>query len=97
LKRTDPGMAQAQIVQAAALKTSSVMPEQTRDTLRRLADSMRRATSGEPVPVPAKATTVPSKTTPASPPARDPKSPPASKKAGDRRAEGKDPAQGPQR
>ena len=97
LKRTDPGMAQAQIVQAAALKTSSVMPEQTRDTLRRLADSMRRATSGEPVPVPAKATTVPSKTTPASPPARDPKSPPVSKKASDRRAEGKDPAQGPQR
>jgi penicillin-binding protein 1A len=92
LKRTDPGMAQAQIVQAAAQKTSSVMPEQTRETLRRLADSMRRASSGEPVPQPTKATTVPSKTTPAPAPsgARDQKSPPAPRKAGDRRAEGKD-------
>ena len=42
LKRTDPGLAQAQIAQATQ-KRSSIMPDQTREALKRLADSMRRA------------------------------------------------------
>jgi penicillin-binding protein 1A len=42
LKRTDPGLAQAQIAQSTQKKTS-LMPDQTRDVLKRLADSMRRA------------------------------------------------------
>jgi penicillin-binding protein 1A len=48
LKRTDPGMAQAQIAQATQKKTS-LMPDQTRDALRRLAETMRRA-AGLPTP-----------------------------------------------
>ncbi len=42
LKRTDPGLAQAQIAQAQQ-KKASIMPDQTRDALKRLADSLRRA------------------------------------------------------
>jgi penicillin-binding protein 1A len=57
LKRTDPGLAQAQIVQATARK-SSVMPDQTRDTLQRLAESLRRAADSQPIVVPAKAVPV---------------------------------------
>ena len=45
LKRTDPSLAQAQIAHATQ-KKSSIMADQTRDALRRLADSMRR--TGEP-------------------------------------------------
>ena len=48
LKRTDPAMAQAQIAQATQKKTS-LMPDQTRDALRRLAETMRRA-AGLPTP-----------------------------------------------
>jgi penicillin-binding protein 1A len=44
LKRTDPGLAQAQIAHATQ-KKSSIMPDQTRDALRRLSDSMRKAGS----------------------------------------------------
>jgi penicillin-binding protein 1A len=50
LKRTDPGLAQAQIVQATQ-KRSSIMPDQTRDALKRLADSMLRATGQQATPV----------------------------------------------
>ena len=57
LKRTDPALAQAQIAHATQ-KKSSIMADQTRDALRRLADGMRRA--GNPVPTPVS-------TTPASP------------------------------
>jgi penicillin-binding protein 1A len=49
LKRTDPTLAQAQIAHATQ-KKSSIMADQTRDALRRLADSMRRA--GNPVATP---------------------------------------------
>ncbi len=42
LKRTDPGLAQAQIAQSTQKKTS-IMPDQTREVLKRLANSMRRA------------------------------------------------------
>jgi penicillin-binding protein 1A len=79
LKRTDPGLAQAQIVHATQ-KRSSIMADQTRDILRRLADTMRRATaepgasSGEAAPAGA-------------PKAREPKAGP---KAGERRADGSD-------
>jgi penicillin-binding protein 1A len=48
LKRTDPGLAQAQMAQATQKKTS-IMPDQTRDVLKRLAESMRRA-GGIPTP-----------------------------------------------
>jgi penicillin-binding protein 1A len=42
LKRTDPGLAQAQIAHATQ-KKSSIMPDQTREMLRRLAEGMRKA------------------------------------------------------
>ena len=76
LKRTDPGLAQAQIVQATQKKTS-LMSDQTRDVLRRVAQSMRRAQGLESSPaVPA---------TPAPKKAPDSKAKPAS--VPERRAE----------
>ena len=50
LKRTDPGLAQAQIVQATQ-KKSSIMPDQTREALKRLADTMLRAGGQQAVPI----------------------------------------------
>ena len=50
LKRTDPLLAQAQIAHATQ-KKSSIMADQTRDALRRLADSMRRASGPAATPV----------------------------------------------
>ena len=50
LKRTDPSLAQAQIAHATQ-KKSSIMADQTRDALRRLADSMRRTGSPAATPV----------------------------------------------
>jgi penicillin-binding protein 1A len=78
LKRTDPGLAQAQIVHATQ-KRSSIMADQTRDILKRLADNMRRAGGQQPAasePPPA-----------AAPKAREPKSAPPAAKPGERRAE----------
>ncbi|HJZ43542.1 MAG TPA: PBP1A family penicillin-binding protein [Hyphomicrobiaceae bacterium] len=49
LKRTDPGLAQAQVAQATQKKTS-IMPDQTRDALKRLAETMRRANGVEATP-----------------------------------------------
>jgi penicillin-binding protein 1A len=42
LKKTDPGMAKAQIAQAAQ-NGSGIMPDQTREVLHKLAEAMRRA------------------------------------------------------
>ena len=42
LKRTDPGLAKAQIAYTTQ-KKSSIMPDQTREVLRRVAETMRRA------------------------------------------------------
>jgi penicillin-binding protein 1A len=50
LKRTDPSLAQAQMAHAAQ-KKSSIMADQTRESLRRLAESMRRAANPTPMPV----------------------------------------------
>ena len=50
LKRTDPSLAQAQIAHATQ-KKSSIMADQTRDAMRRLADSMRRTASPAATPV----------------------------------------------
>jgi penicillin-binding protein 1A len=50
LKRTDPGLAKAQIAQAAPKKASSIMPDQTRDVLKRLVETMRRASGAEATP-----------------------------------------------
>ncbi len=71
LKRTDPGLAQAQIAQATQ-KKSSIMPDQTRDALKRLADSMLRASGQQATPVSAPAP-LPAATTP--PPAAAPAAP----------------------
>jgi penicillin-binding protein 1A len=49
LKRTDPGLAQAQIAQATQKKTS-LMPDQTRDVLKKVAESMRQAAGLQPTP-----------------------------------------------
>jgi penicillin-binding protein 1A len=49
LKRTDPGLAHAQIAQAAQKKTS-LMPDQTRDALKRLSEIMRQAAGLQPTP-----------------------------------------------
>jgi penicillin-binding protein 1A len=50
LKRTDPALAQAQMAHATQ-KKSSIMADQTRESLRRLAESMRRAGSPTAMPV----------------------------------------------
>src|SRR5262249_7264284 len=63
LKRTDPSLAQAQMAHANQ-KKSSIMADQTREALRRLAESMRRAGSPTATPV---------STLPASSKAADPK------------------------
>ena len=49
LKRTDPGMAQAQVAQAAQ-KSNSLMPDQTRAALKKVAETMRRAAGLQAVP-----------------------------------------------
>jgi penicillin-binding protein 1A len=54
LKRTDPGLAQAQMAQASQKKTS-IMPDQTREVLKRLAETMRRANGTEATPASAPA------------------------------------------
>jgi penicillin-binding protein 1A len=76
LKRTDPGMAQAQIVQATQ-KRSTVMPDQTREALQKLAETMRRAAGGQavaPTKTPAAAKDAPNTT---APDANDPKKVPS--------------------
>jgi penicillin-binding protein 1A len=50
LKRTDPSLAQAQMAHANQ-KKSSIMADQTREALRRLADGMRRAANPTATPV----------------------------------------------
>ena len=88
LKRTDPGMAQAQIAQATQ-KKSSIMPDQTRDVLKKLADNMRQAAGLQPTPAssPAPAGAAPSSAGPkARPPDRKAKPAPPPGTA-DRRAE----------
>ena len=85
LKRTDPGLAQAQIAQASQ-KRSTIMPDQTRETLKRLADSMLRASGAQATPV--SAPSPEGGPPPVSPPAaRDPKLAPTGKQSG-RRADG---------
>ena len=90
LKRTDPGLAQAQIAQATQ-KRSSIMPDQTRDMLRRLAESMQRAGGAQATPVSAPSTD--SAPAAAPPKARDPKLLPSPSKQSGRRADGLDPSQ----
>jgi penicillin-binding protein 1A len=54
LKRTDPSLAKAQLAYSTQ-KKSSVMPDQTREVLRRLAEAMRRAGDTKAAPPAAKA------------------------------------------
>jgi penicillin-binding protein 1A len=84
LRRTDPGLAQAQAAQATQ-KKSSLMPDQTRVVLKKLADSMRQAAGLESTP--ANATTPASAVPPgsAAPKSRPPE--PKGKAAPERRAE----------
>jgi penicillin-binding protein 1A len=89
LKRTDPGLAQAQIAQATQ-KRSGIMPDQTRELLERLADTMLRASGQKPLPVSAPGS--PSETAPPAAPskskARDPKlAPPPGAKQGSQRSD----------
>ena len=88
LKRTDPGLAQAQIAQAQQKRTS-IMPDQTRDALKRLAEAMRRAAGLEAQP----AATAPAAAPPKSRPP-DPKAKPTAT-VPERRAEGPAAAQRP--
>jgi penicillin-binding protein 1A len=53
LKRTEPGLAKAQIAYATQ-KRSSIMPDQTREVLRRLAATLRRAGEVQAAPPAAK-------------------------------------------
>ena len=89
LKRTDPNLAKAQIAQATQ-KTSTIMPDQTREALRRLADSMLRAGGERPTPVSAPP---PANAPTPEPKARDPKIAPPAAKPGGRRADGLDAGQ----
>jgi penicillin-binding protein 1A len=86
LKRTDPSLAQAQIAQAAQ-KRSSIMPDQTREALQRLADSMARAGGPQATPVSAPAEGGRPPTVP--PAVREPKSAPPGKQ-GSWRTDGPD-------
>ena len=54
LKRTDPGLAKAQLAHSQQ-KKSSIMPDATRDALRKLADTMRKAGETKAAPPPTKA------------------------------------------
>ena len=49
-RRADQGLAQAQTVQVPQPRSSSLMPDQTRVVLKRLADSMRQAAGVQPTP-----------------------------------------------
>ncbi len=93
LKRTDPGLAQAQIAQATQ-KRSSIMPDQTRDALKRLADSMLRASGQQATPVSAPAP-LPAATPPpaAAPAAQEPPTAPPAAKQGARRTDRTAPGQ----
>jgi penicillin-binding protein 1A len=71
LKRTDPSLAQAQMAHATQ-KKSSIMADQTRDALRRLADGMRRAGSPPPTPVSSTPVSTVAPAQPASPGAGEP-------------------------
>jgi penicillin-binding protein 1A len=71
LKRTDPSLAQAQMAHASQ-KKSSIMADQTRDALRRLADGMRRAGSPPPTPVSSTPVSTVAPAQPASPGAGEP-------------------------
>ena len=87
--RTDPGLAQAQIAQATQ-KRSGIMPDQTRELLERLADTMLRASGQKPLPVSAPGS--PSETAPpaasSKSKARDPKlAPPPGAKQGSQRSD----------
>jgi penicillin-binding protein 1A len=73
LKRVDPGLAQAQMAQTVQKRTS-IMPEQTRDMLKRLAETLRRANGQEPAPAsstPASQGSAPAERTRPAPPASD--------------------------
>jgi penicillin-binding protein 1A len=77
LKRTDPGLAKAQLAHATQ-KRSSIMSDQTRDLLKRLAEALRRA--GEQPPA------TPASDAPAAP--KGPRAaPPPAGKTGEKRAE----------
>jgi penicillin-binding protein 1A len=67
LRRTDPGLANAQSL-AAPQRRASIMPDQTRETLKRVAETMRRAGGiAEPPKVPATPTGVPVPAAPVTP------------------------------
>jgi penicillin-binding protein 1A len=73
LKRSDPGLAQAQMAQTVQKKTS-IMPDQTRETLKRLAETLRRANGQDPVPAnasPASQGSAPAERQRPAPPASD--------------------------
>ena len=87
LKRTDPGMAQAQLAQAAQ-KPNSIMPDQTRIALKKVAETMRQAAGLQPTPAsaaPAGATPPGAPGAPGSRPLQPKAKPPAA--VPDRRAE----------
>jgi penicillin-binding protein 1A len=86
LKRTDPGLAQAQMA-LASQKRSTIMPDQTRETLKRLADSMLRASGAQATPVSAPSEGGPPPTVP--PAAGGQKNTPPGAKSG-KRADGLD-------
>lgn len=86
LKRTDPGLAQAQMA-LASQKRSTIMPDQTRETLKRLADSMLRASGAQATPVSAPSESGPPPTVP--PAAGGQKNTPPGAKSG-KRADGLD-------
>jgi penicillin-binding protein 1A len=83
LKRTDPGLAQAQIAQATQ-KQSSIMPDQTKIALKKLSESLRQAAGLQPTPASATPT---GPATPKVPPPPEQKAKP-SVGGPDRRAEG---------
>jgi penicillin-binding protein 1A len=85
LRRTDPGLAHAQVVQSTQ-KATSIMPDQTRAALKKVADSMRQAAGLQPTPAAAPAAASPPAPPTASPPSGatgpkarppEPKRPPA--------------------
>ena len=86
LKRTDPGLAQAQVVQAAQ-KSTSIMPDQTRAALKKVAETMRQAAGVQATPASATPTgaTVPGTAAPKPRPPEPKAKPPAA--APERRAD----------
>jgi penicillin-binding protein 1A len=95
LRRSDPAQAQAQAPQATAQRKASLMPDRTREVLKKVAENMRHAAGLAPTPAVAPGPAVPAAPASAAPPppggAPPPKSRPPEPKAPEPKAKATSP------